>query len=108
MTTAAAVPPGTAELEALSLPPFGAVTNGLPAASWVPLADLATDRASQLLAALADVGIAACRRPRRSPGWLEGAPVTSVVWVDAVGYALAEDLLRAAAHTGSVRGCEPT
>lgn len=75
----------------LSLPPFGAVTNGLRATSWVPLVELPSGAAQELLLALAAYGVAACRRSQLGPG-----PPTpqEQVWVDTAGDATAEDLAR--------------
>jgi hypothetical protein len=95
MSASAPRPPDPAGASALALPPFGVVSNGLPARSWVPLADLPAATAHRLLAALAGSGIAACLRPRRLFPRRAAAAGTSSVWVDVVGYAVAEDLLRA-------------
>jgi hypothetical protein len=93
----AARPAGAAVAGALSAPPFGAVTNGLPATSWVPFLDLAPDRADRLLAALAACGIAACRRLPLRPG---SRTATARVWVDVTGHALAEDVVCSLAARG--------
>lgn len=91
--TAAWVSPQSDVLVAgsLSMPPFGAVTNGLRATSWVPLVELPPGVAHTLLLALAACGVAACRRAPLRPG--RGA-LLEQVWVDATGYAAAEDLAR--------------
>jgi hypothetical protein len=75
----------------LTMPPFGAVTNGLRATSWVPLVELPPGAACQLLLALGACGVAACRRAPLRPGRRHPR---EQVWVDATGYATAEDLAR--------------
>ena len=99
MSAAAARPLDPAGAQTLTLPPFGALTNGRSALSWVPLADLPTGTADRLLTLLADRGIAACKRPRRASGRRGATTATAAVWVDVVGYAVAEDVLRAVVKT---------
>lgn len=86
------VRPVDALIDSLATPPFGARGNGLPARSWVPLADLDRARADRLLTELADHGLAGCaarvRVSRR-----RGGPVERV-WVDATRYARAQDVAR--------------
>jgi hypothetical protein len=74
------------------LPPGGR-DNGVWADIWVAIADLETDDATEVLALLADAGVGGYvavpggRRARaRGPVW-------SRVWVDAMQYGVAEDVL---------------
>lgn len=94
MSASVSRPEAPAGTSALALPPFGAVTNGLPAQSWVPLAQLPAATAHRLLTALAGRGIAACARPRPALPRRTATAGRSSVWVDVVGYAVAEDVLR--------------
>lgn len=96
MTGAAAQPRQllSAELDSLSMPPFGARTNGLTALSWVPLVDVTPALAGPLLTALYEHGIPACTRaPNARLGGRRRSRVQRV-WVDVVDRARAEDITR--------------
>jgi hypothetical protein len=89
------------------LPPGGR-DNGVWADMWVPIADLESDDASEVLDLLAraDVGgYVAIPGGKRAKA---RGPVCSRVWVDAMQYGLAEDVLirfmRARGHDCGERG----
>jgi hypothetical protein len=80
----------------LSRPPFGAVGNGLPAQSWVPLLDLPSGtpgrRLASLLLALRDAGVPACAAPATGTAVQRRRPWR--IWVDVPSRTRAEDVLR--------------
>lgn len=99
MTAAASVQHASIRVsDSLSWPPFGAVTNGLSATSWVPIVEIRPEEADTLLRALAVRGIAACTRLRRPRN-----RSSALVWVDVTGFALAEDLVRSLIHGDAAR-----
>jgi hypothetical protein len=80
------------------LPPFGH-GNGLHAASWAPLADVDAEFVDELLAAFREADVPAYASPTAWPPGRAHArrarPVTSQrLWVGAMRYATAEDVLR--------------
>lgn len=77
--------------EALTHPPYGAQTNGLPAESWAPLLVVDDESSAQAyLDAFAGERIAACSRRRR----ITVADQRVQIWVDAVNWSRAEDTAR--------------
>jgi hypothetical protein len=98
MTAAGTTRPASAPVaDALTTPPFAAVTNGLPAVSWTPLLDAPAPVALLLLDTLGAHGVATCvaslagaDRVRR--GW-PSRPVR--VWVDVARHTDAQDVARA-------------
>ena len=91
MSGAAHSPPPPGVWASLATPPFGARGNGLPAISWVPVADLDPDLTAPVLAALRGAGIPACVAPYgRAIRWRHRG---MRLWVDVPGYSRAGDLL---------------
>jgi hypothetical protein len=81
------------------LPPFGH-GNGLDAPSWAPLADVDAEFVDELLAAFREAGVPAYASPAAWPPGRTRAgrarpPTSDRLWVGAMRYATAEDVLRA-------------
>ena len=100
-------PPGYGAGRAAWLPPFGR-GNGLAAPAWAPLAEVDEELVDELLAAFLEAGVPAHAAPSpeawpagdrraRTKRWRQRPrPSASYrVWVGALWYATAEDVLRA-------------
>jgi len=80
------------------LPPYGR-GNGLDAASWAPLADVPAELVDGLLAAFGEADVPAYAAPavwppRRVRRRRARPPASERLWVGAMRYATAEDVLR--------------
>ncbi|HEV8649177.1 MAG TPA: hypothetical protein VG276_07160 [Actinomycetes bacterium] len=80
------------------LPPFGR-GNGLDAPAWAPIADVDPVLVDDLLAAFRDARVPAYAAPaewppRRAPGRRRHAATSDRLWVAALRYATAEEVLR--------------
>jgi hypothetical protein len=80
------------------LPPFGH-GNGLDAPSWAPLADVDAQLVDQLLAVFRDAGVPAYAAPatwppRRTRARRPRSATNDRLWVGAMRYATAEEVLR--------------
>lgn len=69
------------------------LSNGLPALRWAPMLEVSGTLVARLLGALRERAVPARAEPRT---W-QGAPVGDRwrLWVDALAYARAEDIIRA-------------
>lgn len=84
--------------------PRRGVGNGLDAAGWAPILDVDGDRAGELLALLAEHGVAAFAGPI-APG--PGAATTARLWVGTERWSMAEDLLMQRLRASSSGGADP-